>query len=51
MDKLKICKTIFDIVGYNPNPAQWKIHLDNTRHKIMGGGERGGKSITNEKYF
>ena len=29
-----------------PNPAQWQILLAQARLKVVGGGERGGKSFT-----
>lgn len=38
---------IFRAVGYEPTPAQWKVHLDQTRNKLVTGGERAGKSKVN----
>jgi len=42
-------KEIFDLVGYHPTEAQKVIHDDLTRHKLIAGGERAGKSKINSK--
>jgi hypothetical protein len=38
---------IFKAVGYEPTDAQWEVHRDPTRHKLVTGGERAGKSRVN----
>jgi len=35
---------LWKATGYAPNLAQWPIHLDGMRIKLVAGGERGGKS-------
>ena len=44
-----IQEKIFSLVGYKPTDAQWEIHKDETRHKLIAGGERAGKSKVNSK--
>ena len=46
---MEALKTIFGLVNYEPTEAQWPVHLDNSRLKLIAGGERGGKSKTNSK--
>lgn len=29
---------IFKAVGYEPTPAQWEVHRDPSRHKLVTGG-------------
>jgi len=38
---------IFKAIGYEPTDAQWEVHRDPTRHKLVTGGERAGKSRVN----
>ena len=40
---------IFGLVGYIPTEAQLKIHLDQSRNKLIAGGERAGKSKVESK--
>ena len=40
---------IFNLVNYVPTEAQAVIHVDESRNKEVAGGERAGKSVTNEK--
>ena len=47
--QIEAIKRIFKLVGYTPNPAQEPIHADDSRIKEVAGGERGGKSMTDEK--
>lgn len=49
MDYLEAQKDIFNLAGYSPTAEQWKIHTDLTRHKLIAGGERAGKSKVNSK--
>lgn len=49
MSLLDAQRYIFTAVGYDPTPDQWLVHLDQTRNKLVTGGERGGKSMVNSK--
>ena len=40
---------VFNLVGYVPTEAQYEIHKDQTRNKLIAGGERAGKSKVNSK--
>lgn len=40
---------IFSLVGYKPLATQVPVHLDDSRSKQIAGGERGGKSMVDEK--
>jgi hypothetical protein len=40
---------LFKALGHEPTAAQWPIHLDQYRFKLIAGGERGGKSETGSK--
>ena len=40
---------IFSLVNYVPTEAQFKIHEDQSRNKLIAGGERAGKSKVNSK--
>lgn len=40
---------IFGLVNYIPTQAQLDIHLDQSRNKLIAGGERAGKSKVNSK--
>jgi len=40
---------IFNLVNYVPTEAQFEIHQDQTRNKLIAGGERAGKSKVNSK--
>ena len=40
---------IFNLVGYIPTEAQYNIHKDQSRNKLIAGGERAGKSKVNSK--
>ncbi len=42
-------KRIFNLVGYEPTETQDVIHQDQSRAKLVAGGERGGKSETGSK--
>lgn len=42
-------KEIFNLIGYEPTEAQQIIHNDQTRNKLIAGGERAGKSKVNSK--
>ncbi len=35
---------IFEAIGYEPMPLQWKVHNSMARNKLVSGGDRGGKS-------
>lgn len=39
-------RQLFAIVDYDPTEAQWPFHLDTSRVRLVGGGERGGKSMS-----
>lgn len=38
-------KVFFDAIGYSPTAAQQPVHECEARHLLIGGGERGGKSL------
>ena len=40
---------VFGLVGYVPTEAQYEIHKDQTRNKLIAGGERAGKSKVTSK--
>lgn len=40
---------IFGLVNYIPTEAQYEIHKDRSRNKLIAGGERAGKSKVNSK--
>jgi len=40
---------IFNLVNYVPTESQFEIHQDQTRNKLIAGGERAGKSKVNSK--
>lgn len=40
---------IYNLVGYVPTESQFDIHKDDTRNKLIAGGERAGKSKVNSK--
>lgn len=42
-------RAVFSKLGYEPNDAQWPVHLDHHRIKDIAGGERAGKSKTGAK--
>lgn len=47
MGLIEAQRFIFKAIGYEPTEAQWPIHLDQTRNKLVTGGERAGKSKVN----
>jgi len=49
MGYIEAQREIFNLVGYTPTPEQDLIHKDQTRHKLIAGGERAGKSKVNSK--
>jgi len=49
MGYIEAQKEIFSLVNYIPTPLQGDIHQDQSRNKLIAGGERAGKSKVNSK--
>jgi len=49
MGYLEAQSQVFSLVDYIPTEAQFEIHKDKTRNKLIAGGERAGKSKVNSK--
>lgn len=45
MPNQKQIEFVFNKIGYTPTPEQWKIHLCDSRTRLVAGGERAGKSF------
>lgn len=45
MDRIANKFKVFEFLGYTPNPKQIKIHADESRIRLVAGGERSGKSF------